>query len=97
MLRVIDMAAGYLPIEIVGTFCGGHAIPKDSDEETQTNLIIDEMIPEIVKEKQEGRLTAIKNIDVFCEKGNFGVDATFVLNSLIVLFNPSYDTYITNF
>ncbi|VDD90779.1 unnamed protein product [Enterobius vermicularis] len=76
MLRVIDMAAGYLPIEIVGTFCGGHAIPKDSDEETQTNLIIDEMIPEIVKEKQEGRLTAIKNIDVFCEKGNFGVDAT---------------------
>uniref|UniRef100_A0A915BMR8 Probable imidazolonepropionase n=1 Tax=Parascaris univalens TaxID=6257 RepID=A0A915BMR8_PARUN len=76
MLGVIDMAADYLPLEVSGTFCGGHAIPKGSTEERQTKMIIDEMIPAIVAEKNEGRFASIENIDVFCEKGNFEIESS---------------------
>uniref|UniRef100_A0A0M3KG65 imidazolonepropionase n=1 Tax=Anisakis simplex TaxID=6269 RepID=A0A0M3KG65_ANISI len=76
MLNVIDMASGYLPVELSGTFCGGHAVPKGTTEHDQTNLIVNEMIPLIINEKNEGRLQTIENIDVFCEKGNFEVDSS---------------------
>uniref|UniRef100_A0A0N5AM63 Probable imidazolonepropionase n=1 Tax=Syphacia muris TaxID=451379 RepID=A0A0N5AM63_9BILA len=77
MLNVIDMAATYMPIEIIGTFCGGHAIPVNSDEKKQTAMIIDEMIPEIAKQKREGRLKSVENIDVFCEKNSLFIEITF--------------------
>ncbi|KHN82267.1 putative imidazolonepropionase [Toxocara canis] len=76
MLGVIDMAADYLPLEVSGTFCGAHAVPKGSTEERQTNMIVEEMVPAIVAEKKDGRLTSIENIDVFCEKGNFEVESS---------------------
>lgn len=76
MLRVIDKAAKKLPLEISGTFCGGHAVPPDSTEERQTDMIINSMIPEIVNQKRNGQLESIENVDVFCEKGNFEVESS---------------------
>ncbi|MFH4983697.1 hypothetical protein AB6A40_010406 [Gnathostoma spinigerum] len=76
LLNVIAMADEILPFEISGTFCGGHAIPKDSSEDRQTEMIVNDMLPAIVAEKNAGGLSCIENIDVFCEKGNFGVDST---------------------
>ncbi|KAK0418453.1 hypothetical protein QR680_013566 [Steinernema hermaphroditum] len=76
MLDVIEMANGIFPLDFSATFCGAHAIPRDSDEWLQTELIVNEMIPRIVEEKAEGRLTCVENIDVFCEKGVFGIDSS---------------------
>ncbi|KAI6237511.1 putative imidazolonepropionase [Aphelenchoides besseyi] len=78
MLRVLDRAAqsNQMPLEISTTFCGAHAVPKGSTEAEQTTLIIDRLLPAIAKEKQEGRLKSVENVDIFCEKGNFGIDST---------------------
>ena len=56
------------PIDIVSTFLGAHAIPKEKSADEYTNEIINEMIPKI------GHLS--KFCDVFCEEGVFTVDQT---------------------
>jgi imidazolonepropionase len=53
-------------IDIVSTFLGAHAIPKESGSDEYVNRIIDEMLP---KTKGLARFC-----DVFCEKGVFTVD-----------------------
>jgi imidazolonepropionase len=50
-------------IDIVSTFLGAHAIPRDSNSEEYTKIVIDEMIPKVAK--------YAKFCDVFCEKGVF--------------------------
>ncbi|PAV89367.1 hypothetical protein WR25_05597 [Diploscapter pachys] len=47
-----------------------------ANEEDQTKLIVQEMIPKIREEKNKGKLQNLENIDVFCEKGVFGVEST---------------------
>ncbi|KAI6221968.1 putative imidazolonepropionase [Aphelenchoides fujianensis] len=78
MLRVLDKAAACpeIPLEISTTFCGAHAVPKNSTEKQQTALMVDRLIPAIAEEKRAGRLQSVENVDVFCEKGNFSVDST---------------------
>ncbi|PAV88479.1 hypothetical protein WR25_23108 [Diploscapter pachys] len=76
MLRVLDRASGKTPLEICATFCGAHAVPRGANEEDQTKLIVQEMIPKIREEKNKGKLQNLENIDVFCEKGVFGVEST---------------------
>lgn len=76
MLEVLEDASRRLPLEISATFCGAHAIPKDSSEEQQTKLIIEEILPEIQKRKKSGQLKTLENIDVFCEKNVFELDST---------------------
>jgi len=77
MMRVIDRAQHELPfIDIVGNFCGAHSIPEGSTEERATNDVVNEMIPALAKEKEEGRLSSIKLIDVFAEDGVFGREST---------------------
>jgi len=50
-------------VDIVSTFLGAHAVPKEMNPDEYTNIVIDEMIPQV------------KNYcsfcDVFCEKGVF--------------------------
>ncbi|HDM25418.1 MAG TPA: imidazolonepropionase [Thermoplasmatales archaeon] len=55
------------PIEIVPTFLGAHAIPKEyiNRKEEYVELIIDEMLPKVAEKK------LAKFCDVFCEKGFF--------------------------
>jgi imidazolonepropionase len=54
------------PMDIVSTFLGAHAVPKEYTPEEYTRLVIDEMLP---KTKQFAQFC-----DVFCEKGVFTVD-----------------------
>ncbi len=55
------------PIDVVSTFMGAHAIPKEykGDREGFIKLIMDEMIPSIAKEN------LAEFIDCFCEEGVF--------------------------
>ena len=54
------------PIDIVSTFLGAHAIPKEKSGDQYTTEIIEEMLPKISD--------LSKFCDVFCEEGVFTVD-----------------------
>ncbi|MBW3520105.1 imidazolonepropionase [Flavobacterium sp. NKUCC04_CG] len=72
MLRVIKKLGENYPIKIKATFLGAHAFPtiyKDNHE-GYIQLIIDEMIPAIAKEK------LADYIDAFLETGYFSVEET---------------------
>lgn len=75
MLRVIERAKKELPIEISSTFCGAHSVPKGSSPEEATNNVINCQIPKLQELMKNNELT-VDNIDVFCEKGVFGVEDT---------------------
>jgi imidazolonepropionase len=72
MLRVIRKLRENYPIAIKATFLGAHAFPLEYKENQQgyIDLIINEMIPQIAKEK------LAEFIDVFCETGYFSCEQT---------------------
>ncbi|MFV8393316.1 imidazolonepropionase [Flavobacterium sp. LB2P6] len=72
MLCVIQRLAQNYPITIKATFLGAHAFPLEyaSNHQGYIDLIINEMLPEIAKNK------LAEFIDVFCETGYFTVDET---------------------
>ena len=72
MLRVIQRLAQNYPITIKATFLGAHAFPSEyaTNRKAYTDLIINEMLPEIAKNK------LADFIDVFCETGYFTVEET---------------------
>ncbi|KAK6035964.1 putative imidazolonepropionase, partial [Cooperia oncophora] len=76
MLRVLDRVNDETPLEISATFCGGHAVPKGSTEESHVKLICDEMLPAIERARNQGDLKNLENIDVFCEKNVIEVENT---------------------
>jgi len=72
MLRVIKKLKERSPIPIRSTFLGAHTYPLEYKENHQgyIDLIINEMLPVIAKEK------LADYIDVFCEKGFFSPEET---------------------
>lgn len=72
MLRVIQEISQNYPITIKATFLGAHAFPLAFKENHKgyINLIINEMLPEISKNK------LADFIDVFCETEYFSVEET---------------------
>ena len=70
MLRVIQQLKDKYPIPIKSTFLGAHAVPKDQTKEEYISTIINEMIPNICKEK------LADYIDVFCDRGFFSPEET---------------------
>ena len=72
MLRVINRLSQNYPITIKATFLGAHAFPLEYKENRKgyIDLIINEMLPEIAKNK------LADFIDVFCETGYFTVEET---------------------
>lgn len=72
ILRIIKKLKENFSIPIKATFLGAHAIPLKYKEKRAEyiQLIIDNMIPEIAKEK------LADYIDVFCEKGYFTITET---------------------
>jgi len=72
MLRVIKKLAQNYPIEIKATFLGAHAFPEEfkNNKDGYVDLIIDEILPKIAKEK------LAEFIDVFCEEGYFSTQQT---------------------
>ncbi|WP_395058030.1 imidazolonepropionase [Flavobacterium sp.] len=72
MLRVIKKLAENYPIKIKATFLGAHAFPTEYKENhtAYIDLIINEMLPKIAKEK------LADYIDTFLETGYFSVQET---------------------
>jgi imidazolonepropionase len=64
-LRLIGEAAGSLPVRVVRTFLGAHAIPPDAPHYTDT--VVDEMLPAVAA------AGAADFCDVFCDAGFFSV------------------------
>ncbi|MDP2718116.1 MAG: imidazolonepropionase, partial [Candidatus Micrarchaeota archaeon] len=68
-MKILDastQAGTKSPADVVNTFLGAHAIPTQTNAESYTQTVIDEMIP-LAKGRAE-------YCDVFCEKGVFSVD-----------------------
>lgn len=72
MLRVIQRLAQNYPITVKATFLGAHAFPLEyaANHKGYIDLIINEMLPEIAKNK------LADYIDAFCETGYFTVEET---------------------
>ena len=70
MLQIIKELKNDFPIPIKSTFLGAHAVPKDQSKEKYISSIINEMLPEIHKQK------LADYIDVFCDKGFFNPEET---------------------
>jgi len=68
ILRVIRSLNEESPLEIVPTFLGAHAVPRGMDTDEYVDLVIDQMLPRIAKEK------LAEFCDVFCERGYFEVE-----------------------
>ncbi len=69
-LEVIRDLAETHPVELVSTFLGAHEVPDEyrSKREAYIDLIINEMLPAVTKNK------LAEFSDVFCEEGVFTVD-----------------------
>jgi len=71
MLRVIRRLGAEMPLDVVATFMGAHQKPAGSGAfKAYIDVVIDEMIPAVVREK------LAEFIDVFCEEGVFDLDET---------------------
>ncbi|MGD9974236.1 MAG: imidazolonepropionase [Desulfatirhabdiaceae bacterium] len=70
MLSVIDRIRRQTPLDVVATFMGAHAVPKEYRQapEDYVDRVIREMIPAV---RRQG---IARYCDVFCEAGVFSVD-----------------------
>jgi len=70
MLRVIERIGKETSLDVVPTFLGAHAVPKEyaQSPDEYTNLVIQEMIPAVSKQG------IAEFCDVFCEKNVFSID-----------------------
>src|SRR2546430_12040161 len=68
ILRVMQQLNNETPLEIVPTFLGAHAVPRDMSPDQYVDLVISEMLPRVAKEK------LAEFCDVFCERGYFDVE-----------------------
>jgi imidazolonepropionase len=68
ILRVIRRLSTETPLEIVPTFLGAHAVPRETSPEKYVDFVINEMLPRVAKEK------LAEFCDVFCERGYFTIE-----------------------
>ena len=68
ILRVIQRMNGETSLECVPTFLGAHAVPRDQSAEPYIDLVIEEMLPRVAREK------LAEYCDVFCERGYFDIE-----------------------
>jgi imidazolonepropionase len=68
MLRVIRRLNEETPIELVPTFLGAHAVPRELQTNQYVALVINEMLPCVASEK------LAEFCDVFCERGYFEIE-----------------------
>jgi imidazolonepropionase len=67
ILRVMKRLNQETPLEIVPTFLGAHAIPRDARADEYVDLVIKEMLPRVAEER------LAEFCDIFCERGYFGI------------------------
>jgi imidazolonepropionase len=68
VLRVMRQLNEQTPLEIVPTFLGAHAVPRGTSPDEYVDLVINEMLPRVAKEK------LAEFCDVFCERGYFDIE-----------------------
>jgi imidazolonepropionase len=68
ILRVMQRLNEETRLEIVPTFLGAHAVPREMNPDKYIDHVIDEMLPRVADEK------LAEFCDVFCERGYFGVE-----------------------
>jgi imidazolonepropionase len=68
ILRVMWRLNRETLLEIVPTFLGAHAVPREMSADAYLDLVIDKMLPRIAKEK------LAEFCDVFCERGYFNIE-----------------------
>jgi imidazolonepropionase len=68
ILRVLLQLKEEMPLEIVPTFLGAHAIPRKLSPDEYLEVVVKEMLPRVAAEK------LAEFCDVFCERGYFDID-----------------------
>src|SRR5262249_2009875 len=68
ILRVLSRLKQTVPLEIVPTFLGAHAVPQKLAPDEYLDLVITEMLPRVTAER------LAEFCDVFCERGYFDID-----------------------
>ncbi len=68
ILRVLRRLNQETRLEVVSTFLGAHAIPRELRESDYVDLVINEMLPRIASEK------LAEFCDIFCECGYFDIE-----------------------
>jgi imidazolonepropionase len=68
ILRVMRRLNEETPLEIVPTFLGAHAVPREIRADKYLDLVINDMLPRVASQK------LAEFCDVFCEAGYFNVE-----------------------
>jgi imidazolonepropionase len=68
LLRVMRRLKEEVPLEIVPTFLGAHAVPRELSPDEYLDVVITEMLPRVSAEK------LAEFSDVFCERRYFDID-----------------------
>jgi len=68
ILRVMRQLKEDVPLEIVPTFLGAHAVPQELSPDEYLDVVVTEMLPRVTAEK------LAEFCDVFCERGYFNID-----------------------
>ncbi len=68
LLRVMRQLKEEVCLEIVPTFLGAHAVPRELSPDEYLDVVITEMLPRVIAEK------LAEFCDVFCERGYFNID-----------------------
>lgn len=70
MLRVIKRLKESVPMRVVSTFLGAHAVGRQYGHDEYVDVIINEMLPEVSRER------LADYVDVFCDEGFFTPEDT---------------------
>ena len=70
MLRVIKRLKESVPMRVVSTFLGAHAVGRQYGHDEYVDVVINEMLPEV------GRERLADYVDVFCDEGFFTPEDT---------------------
>jgi imidazolonepropionase len=68
ILLVMKRLKQETPLEIVPTFLGAHAVPREMHADEYVDLVVNEMLPRVTSE------SLAEFCDVFCERGYFDSD-----------------------
>jgi imidazolonepropionase len=68
ILRVIRQLKDEVALEIVPTFLGAHAVPRELSLDEYMDVVVEEMLPHVTAEK------LAEFCDVFCERGYFDIE-----------------------
>jgi imidazolonepropionase len=68
ILRVMRELKEEVRLEIVPTFLGAHAVPRELSPDKYLDIVVTEMLPRVTAEK------LAEFCDVFCERGYFDID-----------------------